>query len=55
MSGYFVVDIRHWLDENEGQGVPQLKRKVDFLKELITYETDITHVVASASESKCRR
>ena len=55
MSGYLVVDIRHWLDENEEPGVPQLRSKVDFLKELITYETAFEAGMESFPLPICRK
>ena len=39
MSNCFAIYIRDWLDENEEPGLPHLKNKVDFMKELITFET----------------
>jgi len=41
MGNNWVIDIRHWLDENENPAAPQLKKKVEKLKEIIAYETSM--------------
>lgn len=55
MSNYFIINIRDWLDENEEPGLPQLKSKVGFLKELITFETALEAGIETFPMPLCRK
>jgi len=42
----WVIDIRHWLNESlDGPAAPQLKKRVDKLKEIIVYATSVQSFV----------
>lgn len=52
----WVIDIRHWLNETLfGPGVPQLRRKVQKLTEIITYATSIEAGISIDSPPVCWR
>jgi len=52
----WVIDIRHWLNEAQsGPAVPQLKRKVEKLKEIIVYATSDLFGDTYESNVKCSR
>jgi RNA polymerase subunit RPABC4/transcription elongation factor Spt4 len=52
----WVIDIRHWLDENlSGPGVPQLRFKVKKLTEIITFATAIKAGISVNSPPVCWR
>lgn len=55
MSNYLVVNIRHWIDENEDAAAPQLKSKVEFLKEVISFETSVVLGHRAFEPPLCRR
>ena len=55
MPGYLVVDIRHWIDEDENATAPQLKGKVKFLKDVIAYETSMEAGTELFPSPRCRR
>ena len=50
----WVIDIRHWLNESQtGPAVPQLKKKVDKLKEIIVFASSVESFVPVESFPKC--
>ena len=53
----WVIDIRHWLDNETqtGPGVPQLKSKVKKITEIITYATSVEAGISVDSPPKCWR
>lgn len=52
----WVIDIRHLLNESEdGPAVPQLKRKVEKLKEIIVFATSKETNYTDESNVKCGR
>ena len=52
----WVIDIRHWLDEEmTGPAVPRLRLKVKKLSEIITYATSTAAGMATDSTPKCWR
>ncbi len=52
----WVIDIRHWLNESHsGPAVPQLKKKVEKLKEIIIFATSVEAFVPVKSFPRCDR
>ena len=52
----WVIDIRHWLDENlVDAGLPQLRLKVKKLGEIITYATAIEAGITVDFQPRCWR
>ncbi|MBN1930563.1 MAG: hypothetical protein JW786_03020 [Desulfobacterales bacterium] len=53
----WVIDIRHWLDEETQSvaAVPQLKRKVEKLGEIIIYATSAYIGISERKKPKCWR
>ena len=52
----WVIDIRHWLNESQdGPAMPQLKKKVEKLKEIIVFATSDNAVDPYESNVKCGR
>ena len=50
----WVIDIRHWLNESlDGPATPQLKKRVEKLKEIIVYATSVESFVPVQSFLKC--
>ena len=52
----WVIDIRHWLNgSQDGPAAPQLKRKVEKLKEIIAFATSDNADNSYESNVKCGR
>ena len=52
----WVIDIRHWLNESQtGPAVPQLKKKVEKIKEIIVFATSVESFVPIKYFPKCER
>ena len=50
----WVIDIRHWLNESQdGPAVPQLKKKVEKLEEIIVFATSVESLVPVSHYQKC--
>ena len=50
----WVIDIRHWLNESQdGPAVPQLKKKVEKLEEIIVFATSVESLVPVSHYPKC--
>ena len=52
----WVIDIRHWLNESQdGPAVPQLKKKVARLKEIIIFASSVEALIPVGAFPKCDR
>lgn len=52
----WVIDIRHWLNESQsGPAVPQLKKKVEKIKEIIVFASSVESFIPVESFPKCGR
>lgn len=52
----WIIDIRHWLNESHtGPAVPQLKKKVERLKEIIVFASSVESFVPTRAFPKCDR
>lgn len=50
----WVIDIRHWLNESQDRpAVPQLKKKVEKLREIIVFASSVESFVPVKSFPKC--
>ena len=52
----WIINIQHWLNESQtGPAVPQLKKKVERLKEIIVFASSAESFVSAESFPKCDR